>query len=204
MNAGLTSERIYGSLRERILDHVYRPGQRLDPALLAHELSSSSTPVRDALNRLTGEGLVTARTSEGFHLPSIDQIELADMYGWSTDIVKIALRAWRRGQKIAHDAEPWPTEADAHAGAATDLLSRLVAASANPEHANALASVQARLRPAYRAETEMLPALAQEMQALTLVAAAGDRTRLAQLLEARRRRRVHYSAEIVRSLYRSH
>lgn len=203
MNAGLTSERIYSGLRARILDHGFRPGQRLDPALLAEEMSSSSTPVRDALNRLMGEGLVTARTSEGFHLPSIDQIELADMYAWATDIVKVALRTGPSGPPAAGADEAWPRERAAHARATAELLARLTALSANPEHGLALASIQARLAQAYRAEADVLPGLDQEMLALGLATAANDRRRVNHLLDAWRRRRIQHCAEIVRALYRS-
>src|SRR3546814_6428260 len=73
MNAGLTSERVYEGLRQRILDREFRPGDRLDPSALAEVLNSSVTPVREELHNLTGAGLVATRTSEGLHLPNITE-----------------------------------------------------------------------------------------------------------------------------------
>ncbi|MGK4455738.1 GntR family transcriptional regulator, partial [Klebsiella pneumoniae] len=58
MNSGPTAERVHEALKRRIMGREFRPGDRLDPAVLAAPLSSSVTPVRDALHLLTGEGLV--------------------------------------------------------------------------------------------------------------------------------------------------
>src|SRR3546814_6150334 len=92
MNAGLTSERVYEGLRQRILDREFRPGDRLDPSALAEVLNSSVTPVRDALHNLTGAGLVETRTSEGFNLPQIDEPGLQDLYAWNAEIGRANVR----------------------------------------------------------------------------------------------------------------
>jgi DNA-binding GntR family transcriptional regulator len=57
---------VYRELRARILRGDVEPGQRLAQAELADELGVSRTPVREALRRLTGEGLVEFRTNYGF------------------------------------------------------------------------------------------------------------------------------------------
>jgi len=57
---------VYRELRTRILRGDVTPGQRLAQAELAEELGVSRTPVREALRRLTGEGLVEFRTNYGF------------------------------------------------------------------------------------------------------------------------------------------
>src|SRR3546814_13888733 len=95
MNAGLTSERVYEGLRQRILDREFRPGDRLDPSALAEVLNSSVTPVRDALPNLTGAGLVDTRTSEGFHLPHTDEPVLQALYAWHAENLSLALPARR-------------------------------------------------------------------------------------------------------------
>src|SRR3546814_11150036 len=95
MNAGLTSERVYEGLRQRILDREFRPGDRLDPSALAEVLNSSVTPVRDALHNLTGAGLVETRTREDFHLPHTDENDLQEAYACNADILPVALRSRR-------------------------------------------------------------------------------------------------------------
>jgi len=57
---------VYRELRNRILRGDVAPGQRLAQAELAEQLGVSRTPVREALRRLTGEGLVEFRTNYGF------------------------------------------------------------------------------------------------------------------------------------------
>src|SRR3546814_2721046 len=98
MNSGHTAERVYDAIKQRIMAHEFRPGDRLDPAVLAELLASSVTPVRDALHMLAGEGLVEARTSGGFHLPSIDEPGLEDLYAWAGEVAALAIRAWPRGK----------------------------------------------------------------------------------------------------------
>ena len=73
MNSGATAERVHEVLKTRIMGREFRPGDRLDPAVLAAPLGASVTPVRDALHLLTGEGLVETRTSGGFHVPALDE-----------------------------------------------------------------------------------------------------------------------------------
>ena len=33
MNSGATAERVYDVLKRRIMDHAFKPGDRLDPAV---------------------------------------------------------------------------------------------------------------------------------------------------------------------------
>jgi len=201
VNSGHISDRVYGALRARLVERAYLPGQRLDPALLAGDLASSITPVRDALHRLTGENLVTSRPSEGFFVPAVDQIALADLRDWSIDIVRAATAAAPAGWR-AQPPGTWPNDAAAHAEATMDLFARIVAGSTNPEHHIASAQAQARLAPAHRAEWSLIEGLAAEMTAIATAASEADRPRLRRLIELYRRRRARRGAEIVRLLYR--
>ncbi|WP_027134448.1 GntR family transcriptional regulator [Geminicoccus roseus] len=58
-------------LKERILDHVDALSERLSIDALARELQASSTPLREALRRLTAEGVATATPSHGFSMQSL-------------------------------------------------------------------------------------------------------------------------------------
>jgi DNA-binding GntR family transcriptional regulator len=59
-------DQVYEVLKERILDRAYEPEERLSIDALARELKVSSTPIREALGRLTAEGLVSAAPFVGF------------------------------------------------------------------------------------------------------------------------------------------
>lgn len=62
---GHTTDRITEGLREAILDGVLAPSTWLRETELAKELSVSRTPVREALSRLSVEGLVTITANQG-------------------------------------------------------------------------------------------------------------------------------------------
>src|SRR3546814_6360577 len=101
MKAGLPSVRFYEGLRQRILDREFRPGDRLDPSALAEVLNCSFTPVPDALHNLPGAGLGETRSSEGFHLPHIDEPGLQDLYAWNAEILSRAFRSRRAADEPA-------------------------------------------------------------------------------------------------------
>ena len=58
-------EEVYRRLKQAIVDGDLAPGERLVESTLAGSLNVSRTPVREALRRLTSEGLVAADGSRG-------------------------------------------------------------------------------------------------------------------------------------------
>lgn len=64
-------------LLERILSRQLAPGQRLDVDEIADQLGVSRTPLKDALTRLSAEGLIEIRPRSGTYVtnPSIEDIE---------------------------------------------------------------------------------------------------------------------------------
>src|SRR5215211_802613 len=58
-------QRVYDTLRERILNGAYGPGFRLVIDAVAAELGVSTVPVREAIRRLEAEGLVIYRPNIG-------------------------------------------------------------------------------------------------------------------------------------------
>lgn len=74
------SDRVYQLLKTRILDLDLGPGERLHVDNLSAQLGVSQTPVREALNRLSAERIVTAAAYRGFHVsPLLSSEELAQL-----------------------------------------------------------------------------------------------------------------------------
>ena len=74
------SDRVYHLLKARIIDLDLGPGERLHVDNLAVQLGVSPTPVREALNRLSAERIVTAAAYRGFHVsPLLSSQELAQL-----------------------------------------------------------------------------------------------------------------------------
>lgn len=68
------------TIRDRILDLTLRPGVQLDETMLRNELGISRTPAREALNRLTTEGLIELRPNRGFFVRPIDLGDLTHFF----------------------------------------------------------------------------------------------------------------------------
>ena len=183
------------------MTHGFRPGARLDPAVLAETLSSSVTPVRDALHLLTGEGLVTTRTGDGFHLPAIDEPGLIDLYSWTGEVLGIALRAWPKGEIGDAPHDRYGEREDVAARTAA-LFGRIAGRSANVEHGQAIASLNARLHAVRTVEPHVLDGSSEELDMIEAGLDLRDARALRGLLATYHRRRRRHAAEIVRAVYR--
>jgi GntR family transcriptional regulator, carbon starvation induced regulator len=71
--------RTYELLRDLIVDARYAPGEKLRIDHLSRELDVSSGAVREALSRLTAEGLVVAEPQKGFVVAPISRRDLKDL-----------------------------------------------------------------------------------------------------------------------------
>ncbi|MBF0228003.1 MAG: GntR family transcriptional regulator [Desulfamplus sp.] len=77
---GYTAKKdIYNSLRSAILNGKLKPGERLSIDLLKTEFGTSITPVRDALQMLNQEALITIKPRSGYFVTRITLKELRDM-----------------------------------------------------------------------------------------------------------------------------
>jgi DNA-binding GntR family transcriptional regulator len=197
MNSGATSERVYDALKHRILHRMFRPGDRLDPAILGQALSSSVTPVRDALHILAGERLVTTRTGDGFHMPALDAPALEDLYAWNGQVLDLALRVGA-GATLSPPGEAPSGYADRVAR----LFGRIAERTGNCEHRTAIEALNDRLHAARIAEAEILPDCIAELAELAALS-VDDRAKLRQALAPYHRRRRRAAAAIVRALYRA-
>ena len=62
------AKQIHETLKERILEENYRPAQRLSEAALAKEFACSRTPIRQVLQQLQKENLVTIVPRSGTYV----------------------------------------------------------------------------------------------------------------------------------------
>lgn len=199
MNSGVTAERVYDALKRRLLAGELQPGEKLEPARFAEDLNSSVTPVRDALHRLTGERLIEARTSDGFHLPLITEPGLRDLYAWHGQLVRLAITHWPRG-----GTTDTPSELPIDLARATPILFRqIVARSGNPEHVRQIAAASDRLAAARVAEGEVLTGLEIELRELAVALDTATPAIVVQQVGRYHRRRIRAVSAIVRGLYRA-
>jgi len=204
VNAGPTAERVYETLRRAIMERRYRPGERLDPGVVAEQLNTSTTPVREALDRLVGEELVETRTGSGFHLPALDEPALKDLYLWSAEVLALALRGWPRDAWFP--GSNWASgesSSEPIADRAARLFAAIATRSLNSEHGRAIDRLNARLHAVRTVEPLVLETSAAALEPIAAAARVGDKAALQRAIGGYHRQRIRAAAAIVRALYRA-
>lgn len=199
MSAGATANRVYEDLRDVVLRGEQRPGSHLDPTIIAVQLAASTTPVREALNRLTGEGLVETRQGSGYHVPLLDVVVLKDLVRWTGDLAHLAMRS--RSSFASPPTEPAKPPAD-HAERTAVLFARLVTCSANGEHREAMRRANDRLHSIRLGELDVLPDAACEIEMLERAVGQAEVSLIRRHITAYVRRRCAHASQLVRRRYR--
>ena len=91
---------VYDTLRDEILNLVLQPGEPIDEIGLAERLSMSRTPIREALVRLAGDGLVTLLPNRSTVVSQIDFPNLHHFF----DALTLMYRVTTRLAAQFHDA----------------------------------------------------------------------------------------------------
>jgi DNA-binding GntR family transcriptional regulator len=75
------AEQAYQSILERISDGTYAAGTRLREEELAEQVGVSRTPIREALRRLAGDGLIEFSPNRGAQVSSWSAREMEEIFG---------------------------------------------------------------------------------------------------------------------------
>ena len=78
-NAVVSKNRIYKELRRTIIMGHSKPGTRLNIKEIAKRYNTSVTPIRDALQMLSHEGLVTIKPRSGYYVTALTLKQLRDL-----------------------------------------------------------------------------------------------------------------------------
>ncbi len=93
---------IYDSLRQEILGGMMEPGAKLAVDALARRFQAGGSPVREALSRLSSEGLVDRREQRGFSVAGVDLAQCRELVRTRVMLEGIALR-----ESVAHRTDAW-------------------------------------------------------------------------------------------------
>lgn len=186
-------ERSYRMLRGMLRVGGFAPGARLDANRLAEEIGVSMTPVRDALNRLTGEQLVDASTGDGFHVPRLSEPDLRNLYEWNAAILTMAVRT--TPPAAIADALAKVGDTDSIWDRTSASFDRIGEAAPNAELRRAIHAATITLHPFRIVEPEVLASGSEELTKL-LTFDAG------QVQEIRRYhlRRMRAAADLLKGL----
>lgn len=195
-----TFERVYAAVKQQLREGVFRPGDRLEPAVLSEELNASVTPVRDALHRLTGERLVETPRHEGFRVPMLTETVLRHLYAWHRDLLLLAILN-RRAEIAQPNVSPDVSGETASYERRNHVFLALAQATNNPEHLIALRTLTERLEPVQRLEDALLDAVEEETAQIVAALHKRDRKALRRSLIHYHRRRERIVPELLERLY---
>ncbi|MDE8652260.1 GntR family transcriptional regulator [Novosphingobium album (ex Liu et al. 2023)] len=155
-----TSERVYAALKSDLLDGMRRSGTFNISALAVH-YETSATPVREALLRLVGEGLVDMPDRGGFVPCTIDVERARDLYDINLALALAMLARW------APSSPEWPgTPVSDLKPPADRLFLELARHTQNLEFVAIIGSLNDRMRPIRKAEAIQLSGLRREFDAI--------------------------------------
>ncbi len=86
------SEQVYNKIKSAILNGELTPGERIVQEDLTEQLRVSRTPVREALQRLKSEGLVTIKPFYGAMVFQVSIKELSEIYDIRISIERYAIQ----------------------------------------------------------------------------------------------------------------
>lgn len=165
-------DRTMEALRRRILAVAPLQGAALPINGVALEFGVSQTPVREALSRLAGEGLIE-RTPAGYRGVIHDPASLADLYALA-GVLALALLRSVEGASSQAAAPPDLAPDDKTPSAALDIIAVIAARAGNRAVARAYGRAAAQLAPFREAERQVLYDVEAERVRLAQAFVAGD------------------------------
>ena len=99
---GTLASAVYEQLRRDIMTGKLKPEEKLRIDALKELYRAGSTPIREALNRLTAEGLVVQHDQKGFQVPPVSVEDLSDLTSARCLLYEVMLR-----EAIAHGDRNW-------------------------------------------------------------------------------------------------
>ncbi len=96
---------LYDRMRSDLLAGKLEPGRKLQIEFLSDTYQAGPTPVREALNRLTSDGLVERRDQRGFVVKSISAEDLAEITKTRCWLEEIAVRESISAASVAWEEE---------------------------------------------------------------------------------------------------
>ena len=154
------AERAYSEIKAMILSGALPVRARLDVERLARAVGLSSMPVRQALARLSWEGLVRAGATSGYSVALWSERELAELYQWRGHLFAMVALRKVSGPELVRIARTRP-----YAEAFADI-SRAIEEGANSELRRSAKIADERLHLARVVEEEVLDDVAAEFEAL--------------------------------------
>jgi len=185
-------------LRRRLRDGLLEPGARITAKEVADSLKLSPTPVREALSRLAGEGVLEERRGDGFFVPELSAADIIVLCRMSEQLLLIsqgATRAQHRGARIFK-----PVADENPIRAVERLFLAWAAESSSRVTIEAYRTASIRLAPVRRREALLIEDLDEEAGALLRLADPSARRQRPAAIQTFHKRRVALAEPLARLL----
>lgn len=74
------SDQVYKRLKRAITTNVLKPEERIDITVLEEQLGVSRTPIKDAISRLSAEGLITVMPKKGTYVTPFTTKDMSELF----------------------------------------------------------------------------------------------------------------------------
>lgn len=192
-----------GALRAELRAGRHPPMSRITAAEAAERLSVSATPVREALSRLAGEGLLLDRRGQGFFVPLLEAADVEDLYRMQRDLLLIALS----GAAVRPEPDPRAASPSGDHGVVDDAVAvqrseqafRRLARRSSAVLARELDRLQDQLAPVRSREPSVLGGLSAEVGELVQALQDDQPEQVRALVHGFFNRRVVAAARLARA-----
>ncbi len=191
------SDRVYAALKRDLVDGDLGYG-RLRIGAFHDRYLSSATPVREALLRLVGEGILEMPTTGGFVQPVLTESKVRDLYG-ATQLLVLAAFGWEAGGALPIGA---PDENGNLIPPIDRLFEEVVARTGNHVLLVNVRSLNDRMRRIRRAEARCMLGIDREFIQCERQFRRGERASFRRSLIAYHRRRLRHLPGILAELAR--
>ncbi|BEV13174.1 GntR family transcriptional regulator (plasmid) [Asticcacaulis sp. DW145] len=167
-----TLNRVYRELRKEVLRGDYVPGHQLDLSEIRVRHKASDTPVRNAVNRLVGEGLLKNTSHGGYYLPHVTEDHVRDLIGFS---LRELILGTEEAEVVGRTIAPLPSNlAHGNVLVTTEALFREIAKSGGERARRTMEHVNDELHAIRLAEPLLIDDLQVELEGLIKACAAKD------------------------------
>ncbi len=198
------ADQVYRQIKSDIMAGRHAPTSVLNVHMIATEIGVSISPIRDAMERLVGERMLTVRPGGGFQMPSMTTEIARDLYMWHAYLVRGAVRSGvapepfqdlqRRVNSIGAE------DGEALAAATAELFELIGEMAGNVEHLLAIRVAGERLH-ALRLQEAAIKDRKAELSRLATVTVSGAASAIRDGIAAYHRRRLHHLGAMVDALY---
>jgi DNA-binding GntR family transcriptional regulator len=190
---------VYQQIRRALQSGRYAPGERLDPERIAAEFKISTTPVRLALHRLLGAGMLIDQARGEMRVPFPSETGMRELYDWMERLLLMACAIGVSMPKQHAVSIPFAPGDDV-VKLTWQLFDQIAQASGHRLLHHAVKQTNDRLAPIRRAKHALIAHPLEELSALHVLWHRHDMPGLSVALHSYHQRRRQLVPRIVAAL----